>query len=666
MTENDFLRLTMVLKDSSATTLDRYIGKLAEAILTASEKTSLTLGEICEQINSQFALTFDTNEIKNALNKRKTGRIFLDGNTYKISTKVREQLSAEIDPLDLLKHYIAEYEKISNKSFDKEIMLENLLKYLYHCFNSTAKNLITLLQKKIVLEYDISSFSNDEVLLVNDFIAWNYKPKNELFYKIINASYYYCMLTTKQDKMLSRKIFQGKRFFLDSNIIFRMSGINKEERKYTADVFIKKCSDVGIALCYTNETLGELHRVINAHIKYIILLTQGQAPVSSYHIQRMGNNVDSNDFYDIYYRWTQKTGNNFSDFEAFQKYLIGLVNDSLSALTLVNISNYALSSSGDSFSNSCRSLESFKNSKRPAKQITIESLETDINNVFHALSVRKRSQSNTLWQTNDFIVSADQLLIAWTEQTYPGIPLVVLPSTWLSILLRFTGRSEDDYKSYCLFMSLRQHQTSSDELSINPIQVMTELSKKTTDATIKEKIITELITNTNTYDFTNNDSYSSSVEKAFDVVLSELRVESKQQIAETTNNLRNEFLQDRAILERQLETLSSEHEYITKYAQNKASQKVDFYRRIMFLQPILPFVGIGVLMIAVFAYVCRWSFMYELSNRLGPFITVVATIVMTALPAAMSGLLKHLSSEERRTNLVRKYSLETERRMKYK
>ena len=655
----------MVLKDSSATTLENYIVKIVEAVLVDSEKSSLTLVEICEQIDSQFALTFGADEVKAALSKKKTGRILLENGLYSISAKAKLQLSSNVGPLDSLRHYISEYEKISNKNFDNGVFLENLLKYLYHCFNSTTKNLITLLQNKIIIENEASSFSNDEILLINDFIAWDYSPKNELFYKIIASSYAYCMLTTKQDQMLSRKIFHGKRFFLDSNIIFRMAGINKEERKYVTNSFVKKCSEVGIELCYTNETLGELYRVINAHIRYIINLTQGQAPVNSYLIQRMRNNVEPNDFYDIYYNWTKTQGNNFNDYESFQKYLIGMVTDSLSELKLVTIKNYSLQND-NSFNSSYCDLEKFKSSKRPSKLITSESLQTDMNNIFHTLTARKKSQANTLWQTNDFVVSADQLLIAWAEQTYPGIPLVVIPSTWLSIILRFSGRTQDDYKSYCLFMSLRQHQVSPDDVQMNPIQIMTELSQKTNDVILKEKIITELISNKKGYDFSEDSSYSTAIDKAFDVVLSKMESEKENHLVSVTENLHIQFAHDKSIIEKQLETLSSEQEYIMKYAQNKATRKIDFFKRISFLQIILPFIGIVFMVLAIFAYSCRWVFVYELSTKLGPFVSIAATIIMTALPTAISGLLKYLSSDDRRTALVKKYSLEAERNMKYK
>ena len=65
-------------------------------------------------------------------------------------------------------------------------------------------------------------------------------------------------------------------------------------------------------------------------------------------------------------------------------------------------------------------------------------------------------------QNNDFIVSADQLLISWTGNAFSGVPIVVLPSVWLSIILRFTGRTDDDYKSFCLFLTQRQHISAAD------------------------------------------------------------------------------------------------------------------------------------------------------------------------------------------------------------
>ena len=664
MQENNILRLAMVLDDSAATTLEKYICKLVEAVIYNSN-VSLDLTSICANIDSQFGLIFDVGEIESALRKKGGDRIICEKGLYNISTKVKNQMASQIDPIELLKGYISEYAKNSSEPLDETAFLECIMKYLYHCFNSTRKNLMNLLQNKIIIVDEVFSPSNREIMLINGFINWDNDDKNELFYKIIVLSYEYCMLTTKQNELLSKRIFRGKRFFLDTNIIFRMAGINKDERKFVTDSFVKKCSEVGIELCYTNETLGELFRVINAQIKYIRHLTQGHTPINSQLIKKIGGDIEQNDFYVIYYNWSKNPSNNYRDFVSFQKYLVESVTASLAGLKMVTINNYLHHKNSDSFTKACSELKQYKNNKRPLKLVTEESLQADINNIFYILSIRKKTHFQAIWQVNDFLVSADQLLMSWAEQAYPGIPVVVIPSTWLSIILRFSGRTRDDYKSYCLFMSLRQRRFQPDEIIINPVKVIEELSQKTSDVEIKEKIITELITNKNYYKFSTDEDTSTSVDRAFDKIVSELKSENEKFIISTTSKLRDEFQNEKTTLEQQLVAKSSEQEYIIKYAHKKASRKVDFFKKFSWFQPILNFLGITIAIIAMIAYLYKWVFVYELFVRLGPLLSVFLTLVMSLLPSAIKEALKYLSSNERRENLVRKYRLEAEKNMNY-
>lgn len=141
------------------------------------------------------------------------------------------------------------------------------------------------------------------------------------------------------------------------------------------------------------------------------------------------------------------------------------------------------------FSEYTTSLKEYKNNKRRWRYTSTASAETDITNIMDTLAWRKGT-GTSIWKTNDFIVSADQLLIGWTDNAFPGVPIVVLPSVWLSIILRFTGRTDDDYKSFCLFLTQRQHIVDSN--SIDPIQLLRNINSKTSQTEIKEQIIVEI------------------------------------------------------------------------------------------------------------------------------------------------------------------------------
>jgi hypothetical protein len=174
------------------------------------------------------------------------------------------------------------------------------------------------------------------------------------------------MLTTKQDNLLSQRVFSGKKFILDTNIIFRMVGINGEERKFATDIFIKKCREVGIELYYTTETFSELFRVIRAQIKYIAYLTQGQSPISGELVQKMGYNYEPNDFYTLYYNWVKTTKHSCSDFVAFQDYVTSLLSSVLGKLKMLDIDNKNHVIGTKKFEELCMNLRKFKSEKKTA------------------------------------------------------------------------------------------------------------------------------------------------------------------------------------------------------------------------------------------------------------------------------------------------------------
>lgn len=670
MNENSLLRLALIMEDQSATTVDKYVCKLVECVLFYSQDKQLSSVDLCEQINEQFQLEFDVLEIENAIKGKARGRIVCINRQYQLTPKVIDQLQKQSDPVSVLKDYILQFISSTGKYYDENVLLTKLQEYLYFCFNSSTDNLLNLLQSKVLIITNNFSVSNEMVQQINEFISWDNNEKNKLLYDIISFSYEYCMLTTKKNTLLSKKIFQGKRFFLDTNIIFRMAGINKDERQFVTRSFIKKCQEVGIELYYTSETLNELYRVIEGQIRYIKYLTQEQPPVDSKILQTIDNTNEINDFYVLYCNWCRESQNRYYDYLSFQNYLIGLIRNIIENLKLTNIPNQELTESKKSFEIQCSNLDTFKKEKRPNKSNSKESLQADINNILYILSLRDTSKSQSLWQTNDYIVSADQLLTNWAKKSYTGIPIVVIPSTWLSIMLRFTGRSTDDYKAYCLFMGLRQHKMDEDTVNINPIPLLSALAKRTSDPGIKQRIIEEILNNKNEYSFNSPESYTVAVENAFENILEKSTNEVRTELTTLIDSKEKENAEKIEKLNEQLRTRSTEDEYIMKIANNKAERKTEKWKRIEFLQVLLP--ALLVLFVVVVAVVLLFKIqpIFDIISLITPSVGIKGSFELASFKLLMAILigaipnvlviapLKYLSSESRKQVLIKKYSKE--------
>ena len=91
-----------------------------------------------------------------------------------------------------------------------------------------------------------------------------------------------------------------------------------------------------------------------------------------------------------------------------------------------------------------------------------------------------------------------------------------------------------DYKSFCLFLTQRQHISTAD--TIDAIQLLRNINTKTTQTEIKERIIAEIIQNKAQYAFDSVEDYDSNTDRAFDKVLEELYGKASQEI----NDIREE------------------------------------------------------------------------------------------------------------------------------
>lgn len=657
----------MILENQGETTRNKYICKLTECVIFDSENGSLSSLEIYKCIRNRFQLEFDIQEIEKAIAKRGKNRIKIVNKKYMLSAKVNDQLSTQISAEEKLKKYVNDYiEQVQD--IDANQLLSLIQKYLYYCFNSNAKNFNSIIGidfKANVEEDVINEFkpTPGEIDLINGFMLWNNPEKDKLLYSIVASCYEYCLITTNKNPVISKSIFKGKKFFLDTNIIFRIAGINQDDRMFVTKNFIEKCREVGVSLYYTSAVLNEIYRVIDSQINFIKLMTRGQAPVDPNIISKISFTFDYNDFYAIYCNWCKEPQNKYHDFISFRTFLLKKINSAISNFEYIDSSNILKE---DKNSALFEDLKSFKNAKRSYRATTDESVKTDINQVLFLESLRPKSAKN-LWEMNEYIVSADQLLIAWSDKTFDGIPMVVIPSLWLSIILKVSGRaSNDDYKSFCMFMTLRHHHTDEDEININPIELLTRISERTIDKQIKELVINEILTNKNEYSFDSVEDYNDSIELAFDKILSDEKKAHKEELhkaVEAEKELSKEATEE---YKKQLENKKSAEEHAQIFARKKAQKKVNWFAQ----RENIPLAIEGILILVlllffVLCYIFQVRPFVELitkSTEIDTFslknfsaFTWIYGIFTISLPTYLHKIWKYLASDKRKDKLCSKY-----------
>ena len=667
--ERDLLRLSMILENQGETTRNKYICKLTECIIFDSEQKALSSLEICEEIRNRFQLEFDVLEIENAIHSKGKGRISLVDKEYQLNAKVNDQLSTQVSAENKLKRFVIAYAE-QESNVDAEVLLGLIQKYLYYCFNSNAKNFNSIIGTKIKACIDedvINEFKPkpEEIDYINGFLLWQNSDKDKLLYSIVSSCYEYCLITTNKNPVISKSIFKGKKFFLDTNIIFRIAGINQDERMFVIKTFVDKCREVGVSLCYTSSVLNEIYRVIDKQIDYIKSMARGHVPIDPNTVSRLSYNFDTNDFYSLFCDWCKEPQNKYYDYISFRNYLLKRINGAICEFDYIDSSNFKNENNIRS-SAMFENLKAFKNSRRSYRKTTDESIKTDVNQVLFLESLRPKS-AKSLWEMNEYIVSADQLLIAWSDETFDGVPMVVIPSLWLSIILKVSGRaSQDDYKSFCMFMTLRHHHTDEDDVNINPVELLSRLSEKTIDKQIKELVINEILTNRSEYSFDDVDSYDASIDHAFDKILSEEKNLHKEELLKAVEAEKEATKEVTEKYKKELESKKSLEEHAEIFSRKKAQKKVDWFAQHENI-PLIVEGGLFIILILFFvlSYIVKLEPLVELITRsneedifsLKNFsaFTWIFGIFTVTLPLYFHKIWKYLSSESRRIKLCSKY-----------
>lgn len=196
---------------------------------------SLNSYEISRYIKDTYSLDFVYKEIDNTIGKDKSFIVQKKNelNYYSLVPEIYQKLIAKNNNnnlISILDRYISE----NDVGIDIDKLEDIILKFFYNTFNNDVQTLLKLLDKNSDIEdntIEIEEFNSDEELIINNFLNWDNKDKNEFILNMVTSCYDYCMLTIKKDDRSYSNVFNNKIFYLDSNVIFRLAGFNKKERQ---------------------------------------------------------------------------------------------------------------------------------------------------------------------------------------------------------------------------------------------------------------------------------------------------------------------------------------------------------------------------------------------------------------------------------------------------
>lgn len=493
--KNTLLRLSYIISTGQAITLKKSIQKIAKLTIYDSQQTGLRINQIRNEIEKNYQLEFTNKEIREALEKDREG-VIVEGNSFKITEKELNKFKKKdiINRLDkCLSVFLNQYNEIK---YNVDKLHELISVYIYKAINSNKKLLLALanhnyteLDKTTIFE----TFNNEQRKIINLFLNWDNQDKNKYIFDMISSSIEYCMLTIRKDIRSFQSIFKGKRFIIDSNVIFRLMGVNNEERKEVINAFIKKCASVGITLCYTNFTKYEIERSINTVVDNIFNWTNNSPPINPKSIEKILHWTNTG-FYNIYYDWCHKKNNNYGDLNSFKNHLKELYLNAIKNFKYINFPTFKEKSTQVYYEyfNSLKQYKTANSSTKKWKNFD-EIVDVDINNYLYVINKRNaEKQGAHFWEVNDYIISTDNKYCKWSNELFPGIvPIVILPSVWHSLILKFTGRTDNDYKAFGLFLNLRyiKDESTKDDKGKEILKYINQIPD---NADIKERIINDI------------------------------------------------------------------------------------------------------------------------------------------------------------------------------
>lgn len=286
MTNFDLFRLNCFLNDTKANDFKRIIISLVCEYIFENKNEEVKLEDCYKHIINYHKLEVDKDYFTAIVTTYKSiEQIPLQND---ISVKLTSKKFAEIN--DKLKEhsidiYIEKFLKNNNYCIELKEPIKSLLYQAVFENISTfsTENLTSLISTQIQ-----NKFNNDEIEKFNEFLGDPNHEKNTAVYNVFLKVTEFAIITSgKGVKEFSKDLFNGKRYCLDTNILFRLLGIGGFERQNTLIDLLKSCNHQGITFEYTSETLQELRKTLAGSVKYL------KVAEKKYDIVALGELTDS-------------------------------------------------------------------------------------------------------------------------------------------------------------------------------------------------------------------------------------------------------------------------------------------------------------------------------------------------------------------------------------
>lgn len=459
--------------------------KIIENALLLMGDEGFTIGEIQHYISTNYSLSFSDEEIRTTLqtpNNTSCFRFVTSEADVKYSLSPSRRLHLEEQNKKKNLHdFIDEYLSLQKMESSNEDIIN---RFFYDMFDNNVAEFTRLFCSNRItegFEHIKRSESKNDIEIINGFLDWDNPEKDIAIFKLANYALEYCLITNKKQNSIKLDLLKNKIFYLDTNILYRAIGINGKDRQLRTQHFFDKIKNVGNKIFITSKTIEEFETSITQYVKK---LNKTEAPAVNSRVYT--EYVTYDDIYRYYHEWASKRHN--ADVSMFKAYLTS------------------------EFENFCRQYDIEKDNRCPfveneekeileqyareirglSDQKTFDTAYIDAYNATWIERLRA-GQNKSIFSTKHYLLSSDFKLHFWDVKYHSlETPIVIHPAEWLSILLRYVERTNDDYKSFVCFLNIKSQEPIISDEQMNVI--LAGIAETTSDVEQQRGILECIIT----------------------------------------------------------------------------------------------------------------------------------------------------------------------------
>lgn len=459
--KNQLFRLAAVLyADNSYEVAPKtIIRKVIESALLSNGNKAINIHSLIDFVYESYNLHLVEEEVKSIVTSDKNEGFLVNeknGDTIVCLHEKRKQVIESKITNKTIDYFITEFEKEKETLVTGSNTKEIIYRFLYELLSTNIESFKKLLDSKKKIEDLINveshTYTAIEREIINEFLGWDNNDKNKSIFDIASYALEYCMISNNSGAThIHLNNLKNKIFYLDTNVVFRALGINGINRQNRTTTFLKKFAEASTVLMVSKYSEFEFKDTIAFYIDKLkhnpILRKVNPAVFEEKYFKSL------TDLYDFYYKW--RAGKYNDSLELFEAHILGLYEKFKADFEITT--DYKIpydeneEQTAQKIEELSKSIGSFKNTEGAKHGINGDN--ADASNVL-LVETKRNGKNSNIFETKQFIVSSDQSLRRWDYHRNTVTPVVILPSQWLSILLRYINRTDDDFKSFVSFLNL--------------------------------------------------------------------------------------------------------------------------------------------------------------------------------------------------------------------